>query len=54
MARCLQEAAKVNSRGRYRVVVVLVVAGVGGGGGTEQFRGHSEVFETENPTVFDH
>lgn len=53
MARCLQEAAKVNSRGRYRVVVVLVVAGVEGGG-TEQFRGHSEVLETENPTVFDH
>lgn len=31
MARCLQEAVKVNSRGRYRVVVVLVVAGAGGG-----------------------
>lgn len=52
MARCLQEAVKVNSRGRYRVVVVLVVAGAGGG--TEQFRGHSEVLETENRTVFDH
>lgn len=28
--------------------------GGGGWGGTEQFRGHSEVLETENPTVFDH
>lgn len=52
MARCLQEAVKVNSRGRYRVVVVVVVGR--SGGGTEQLRGHSEVLETENQTVFDH
>lgn len=53
MARCLQEAVKVNSGGRYRVVLLLVAV-VGEVCCTERFRGHSEVLETENQTMFDH
>lgn len=47
MSRCLQEAVKVNSRSRYRVVVVVVVGKVD----TEQFKGHSEVLGTKHQTM---